>query len=125
MVTESMVYWATRLDNIRVFLGIATFVLAGLIIFCGVLYIDNSDKHDEDCRKFGKQCRAFMVSLIAPLAFTVIGLVFVPTTAEYATIKIIPAIANSSAVQQLPKELEKFYPLVKDYVERKLKGENK
>ena len=111
MVTESTIYWITRLDAIKDSLP-AFAVPAVLLIVSGGLIV----AHNIICD--GKYCDAHLVKNIGhmPLILGVILAViswgigcFLPTTKEMAAIIVIPKIAraieSNERVQKFPSKL--------------------
>lgn len=95
IVSQSTVYWITRLDPLNWALqGVAVmgFLAALFMIFFG--FIEEEPK----VLKNGK--RALVGAAIAGL-----GLIFVPTTKDAVAIAVIPAIANNQNVQGLGADL--------------------
>ena len=109
MITESMLYWITRLDRLSTFCevfavisGIASAVL--FIVLC-ILWLDPDG--GEEPRK--RAVKIFLPFFGICLLFTA-GNIFVPTTKDMVLIKVVPAIVNSDLVtDQLPKDARKLY----------------
>jgi len=115
MIDESTMYWITRLDHIGS-------VLTGLAIASGIvgsiMTIIACSAHcmaanDEDCKATAKMSKT--VSWITMPLFVVclFSGALVPTTKEYAAIKLIPAVVNNPNVQAEAKEV---YGLMKDWL---------
>lgn len=100
-MTESMIYWITRLDGIRgLCFGIQTFavlftilgVIAAIAATC-VSVASEEDGADDDARVANGICKiackvwipAFCIAMVCSLART-----FTPTTKEMIAIKVIP-----------------------------------
>ena len=124
MITESMLYWITRLDRLSAFCelfavvsGIAAAVL--FIVLC-ILWVD-PDGGDE-ARK--RSLKVFL-SLFGSFLIFASGAIFVPTTKEMVLIKVVPAIVNSDLVtDQLPKDARKLYQEAIYALEEKLGVQN-
>ena len=109
-ITTSLVYWATRLDAIR----IAAF---SLVIFFGIFgsfatlmyfiffMLSNS---------FGIVCKRAMKFTIPIFILSGLGLIFVPKTKEMAAIVIIPKVANSEKIDDIGKGM---YNLAVEWME--------
>lgn len=127
-ITESTVYWITRLDGIHNFLislCIITGILAvlSLITFFATFMVSEGEEDFHPAMKF--ELRTCFIS-IALLAVFFLVSVFVPTTKEMAMIKVLPAISNSKFMsEELPKEAGEIYMLAKEALKEKLVGEKK
>lgn len=93
-ITESMVYWITRLDGIKGLLcgGMVLSAIVAVIVIMGLLFEDIEH----------------VKTLVWPvLVFIILGVttVFVPTTKQMCAIKVIPIIANNDGVQELPDKV--------------------
>ena len=116
-MTESMIYWITRLDGIHGFCyGIQTlagvFAIVGItaaIIAVCIKIISEADGSDDDARVAGGICKiackvwipAFCIAMVCSLART-----FTPTTKEMIAIKVIPQIASTENVEKI-KDISK------------------
>ena len=116
-MTESMIYWITRLDGIRGFcFGIQTFgvlftilgVIAAIAATC-VGVASEEDGDNDDARVANGICKiackvwipAFCIAIACSLART-----FTPTTKEMIAIKVIPRIASTENVEKI-KDISK------------------
>ncbi|NQS88387.1 hypothetical protein HQ584_01145 [Patescibacteria group bacterium] len=114
-MTETQVYWWLMLDKIGLFwcfplaLTVATFFIIGLIL---------SEEDWNLCKKFWK----FVTVPLAVVAF-VFGLIcfFIPTSKQYAMIKIFPKIANSELSKEVQQDVPEMYTMAKDYMKEMLK----
>ena len=100
MITESMVYWITRLDGLKISiagLGAALTTVFGvaLIFFCVKRFVDEVEE------------ATVLVIATAVLSFLsallLFSSVFIPTTKEMCAIKVIPIVANDRQIQELPR----------------------
>lgn len=111
MITESEMYWITRLDNIRALIATLC-VMSGLLVvvlaFAGGILRDDNDIGTSQYT-LGRRLHSpgIPACMVLSLLFGT-ALVFVPTIKEYAAIRVIPAIANSEAIQQDIPELYKL-----------------
>ena len=128
-ITESTIYWITRMDGIHDFLiglCIITGILAILILitlFSTFMVAIEGEEEFHPAMKF--ELRAFFI-IIALLVVFFLASVFIPTTKEMALIKVLPAISNSRFVsEELPKEAGEIYMLAKEALKEKLVGEKK
>ena len=97
MITESTLYWITRLDNFYFMFLVMLALFAGVGLVSALIVFDNSCTREE--RDFAK--RLFNFFAIPILLVAILGLVFVPTTKEMCAIKVIPAITQNEKVQNL------------------------
>jgi hypothetical protein len=95
VVTESTIYWITRLDGIRMFLSIMTGA-SFLAVFMACMWLILEE--DKRATKF------IIVSVITGLLLT-LSSVFIPNTKEMCAIKVIPIIVNNEEVQELPNKV--------------------
>ena len=116
-MTESTIYWITRLDEIREFLvgvQIIPAIVAGVSIIMSLIgyicmnmekawYGDGYDKDDDyKVRKsLFRACRT--IGIIAAVIATMCSLTctFLPTTKEMVAIKVVPAIVSSEQASRL------------------------
>ena len=111
-MTESMIYWITRLDGIRGFcFGIQTIavlfailgIVAAIVALC-ISVIAEEEGSDDDARIANSICKfackvwipAFCIAMACSLART-----FTPTTKEMIAIKVIPQITNVDNVEKI------------------------
>lgn len=123
MITESEIYWITRMDYIHEFLVSFGGVLA-LLMFFGVaasviFYIYNTCAilEGEGNKALLPMSKKYMLWSLAGLFLALPILVtggLVPTTKEMCAIKVIPAIANNEDVQEIPSQLAE---LTKEWIE--------
>lgn len=123
MVTESMMYWITRLDGIH---NSAMALLAAsvfIIIIAAVIFVsaasesaaDFEDVKDMWASKFMKSSRRWLLSI---LISAILVQVFVPTTKEMAMIYAVPAITRSDLVRE---DLPELYDYGIDALKEQLK----
>jgi len=126
MITESNLYWMTRLDEIKSFVSIAGFVMClvfgiALIVCLGGCITNKIDEDEKNLRTFKKISMYvvpfFLLGLTLPISN-----IFIPTTKQYAMIKVIPAIANDQKIQQEASEL---YDMAKQALKQTLQIPNK
>ena len=103
MVTESELYWITRLDPINIFAGVS---LTLSIILWGVNYLDENEELMTSAKRWSGW------SFLATIFMSVI-LMFTPTMKEMCAIKIVPAIMNNELVQTVGNE---FYSLAVEWM---------
>ena len=111
-MTESMIYWITRLDCIREFcygiqLIAVLFAVLGIVAAIAATCIKigaEEDGLDDDARIASGICKiackvwipAFFIAIMCSLART-----FTPTTQELIAIKVIPQIASVDNIEKI------------------------
>ena len=115
-MTETMIYWITRLDGIRGFcFGIQTFavlftilgVIAAIAATC--ISVTAEEGANDDAKVANGICKiackvwipAFCIAIMCSLART-----FTPTTKEMIAIKVIPQIADANNIGKI-KDISK------------------
>jgi hypothetical protein len=128
MVTESTLYWMTRLDGIKRaldglgFAAMTVAVMAIIILLGCALAV-------YDCETGSLSRRTWKIVLGTSISCFVFGLsltlgnVFIPTTKEYAAIKAIPAIVNSEDAGKVADELREIAGLASEWAKENLKVE--
>ena len=116
-MTETMIYWITRLDGIRGFcFGIQRFavlftilgIIAALVSTC-ISASAEAEGSDDEARVANGICKiackvwipAFCIAIVCSLART-----FTPTTKEMIAIKVIPQMASVNNVEKI-KDISK------------------
>ena len=116
-MTESMIYWITRLDGIHGFCyGIQTIAVISTVIGVFVALValcikvsSEAGGYDDDVRFASGICKiackvwisAFCIAIMCSLART-----FTPTTKEMIAIKVIPQIADANNIGKI-KDISK------------------
>lgn len=116
-MTESMIYWITRLDGIHGFcFGIQTIAVISTVIGAIVALVavcikvsSEVEEFDDGARVASGICKiackvwipAFCIAIMCSLART-----FMPTTKEMIAIKVIPQIANVNSIEKI-KDISK------------------
>ncbi len=105
-MTSWEMYWLTRMDSLITGLVIVciitgTFVLVSLL--AGMIkQFDFGEKEFNDfVIKIKKPFKWCCVLLI----FSILGMMFIPTTKEMAVITYVPKVLNNEKVQELPSNL--------------------
>ena len=113
MISESFIYWFTRLDHLHSFIsGLSEFciiVCIALGVTFGITFIGKHAEEDDDIRStmtksniFAKKW--FICAVIAECLICAMH-TMLPTTKEMAAIYVIPKIANNENVQEIGSEL--------------------
>ena len=95
-ITESTIYWITRLDGLRIAVGV---FLAALFLFGAIWLIVSFADNELDTIKKHRW------KLLVPIIFLTGLLVFIPTTKEMCAIKVIPLVVNDETVREIPKDI--------------------
>lgn len=123
MITESIVYWILKLDDIRG-LMIAIAVIAALsssVFGTGIAFFWDA-WNDEDKKRLSICKKCFFV-LITVFSVNALAITFMPSTKQIAMIKIIPAIANSEIADDIPKDAQDIYRLGVEAIKEQLTSE--
>jgi len=101
-MTESTLYWVTRLDWINQFLGI----FGGGVLMMGIFRTIFAGMDSSFCNNnFIWKPSIIMFSISASLFFLS---VFIPTTKEMALIKVLPRIAQSEFIEKTGERADKI-----------------
>jgi len=119
-MNESMIYLWTRLNGIWnvamfgcVFFGIASVVLT-------VAYFVHATDEEYNKKELSV-LRKFFPSVPLIWFVCVIAAVFVPTSKEYAMMKVLPKMANSQMAQDVQKDIPELYQMAKDALREMIK----
>ena len=141
MVTGADLYWVTRMDGLRdtVFgLGLAATILAPVVIvgllgtwFC--IWDSNTRPRFTEGMKMARESLAdFRSKLFGRMLWAIptlvlgvallVGNVFIPTTKEYAAIKVVPLVLNSERVEKVAEDAGELYDLAVMWAKESLKN---
>lgn len=104
MITESMMYWITRLDGIQVAFVLGTVISIIISIITHVAILEGTYTKEATIEAWHKHKKARWTSYLSVIA-CVLVLVFTPTTKEMAMIYAVPAITRSDVVREDLPEL--------------------
>jgi TRAP-type C4-dicarboxylate transport system permease large subunit len=127
MITASEMYWLTRLDSFHEFtsgIGILLSVLFGIasVIVWGIYgvsssYPEESRNHDMTEAVTVTRRLRWPLLIVFILGLTLkLGSMFIPTTKEYAAIKVIPMLAND----KVKEDFGELYELTVEWAKTKL-----
>lgn len=122
MITESTIYWVTRLDaltNLVRFGMIISIILTIIFFLASALEACAQNSVFNDKGKLILPIK-FLISSIIILVICMTLAVFVPTTKEYAAMKILPKIANDEALNTLSQDGKELYRLTVDYLKEQV-----
>lgn len=98
MITASDIYWLTRLDSIHKFSGaLSAISVCGLIFSSIMLIVCLCDDMFSKAETINARRAVFIFALFALLFGSVFA--FVPTSKEYAAMKIIPIVTSEDFVK--------------------------
>lgn len=126
MITESQMYWMTRADDLRKLLeGVGFFcMIAGVIAIFGLIFAYLVSLDDD---KTGIEfTKSRLLRWLGPsaLAFAFVMLLirsFIPSTRDYAAIKVVPMILNSESTAIVQKDAGALYNLAVEWAKEQLK----
>ena len=126
-MTESMIYWITRLDGIHgLCSGIQTlagvFVIVGIaaaIISVCVKIISEADGSDDDARVASGickiACKVWIPTLCIAMACSLVR-TFTPTTKEMIAIKVIPQITSTKNIEKIKDISKDMFDITADWL---------
>ncbi len=94
-MSESTIYWITRLDGVNNLLAWLIGILVILLVLSFICQLQVCDDDDSERKRLEPQVTRFITVLFWCVVATVLAAVFTPTTKEMVAIKVIPALANS------------------------------
>ena len=118
-MSEWTIYWWTRLDSIGTALTIMAIfgaIGAGVTAIIGVISKGMGSgygKDDED-NKRAYGCLQAVIKILWVIVPVWVLAVFVPSSKEFAMMKVIPKLANSEISQQIQKDMPEIYTMAKD-----------
>ena len=114
MISESCIYWITRLDNIlsalEVIECLCAVVLLAFFLLWGAADITRvfTEKESEDYQKVN-EIRQYSAKRLLPLtiafALMVTMSILIPTSKELAAMYVIPNVANNERIQNFSSEI--------------------
>lgn len=121
-ITSWELYWIFQLDQIRdVFVVICFFSALLFAVLCVILLVSSDFYTDNDMRRNLK--KMFVCTSIV-LTFSMLLVVFMPTTRQLMAIKVMPVLMNTeSAQKELTPESAELYDLVKQYLRENMNKE--
>ena len=118
MITQSQMYWLTRLDGIHEcmipFDFIAIFSAIGFVLSMIGYIFARDNKENELAQNLKKSRRVCSWMFLVSFLISVITTIFVPTTKEMAAILVVPRIVNSEKIQTAGN---KIYDLAVEWME--------
>lgn len=108
-MTETMIYWITRLDGICNFCDVIqtialVFTVIGMIILLAASILKHISESEDDIKIASSVCKMSCKFWIPALCIALISsfmLIFTPTTREMVAIKVIPQIASTNNIEKI------------------------
>jgi len=128
MITESQMYWLTRMDSLRDLLRMvgALSAVVGIVatVFLIVAYISTLDGDKFSITLMKSRLFRWLGPVVSTFAL-VIGLTYalVPSTKAYAAIKVIPLLLNSESTATVQKDAGALYNLAVEWAKEQLKAD--
>lgn len=118
MITESTIYWITRLDGLKD--GCIGVGVTFTILFIITAFFSCMIRFDEEDKKATKYIVISFLGIIFAIS-CIFANVFIPTTKQMCAIKALPLVLNSKDVQEIP---EKVLDLANEWMDelRPIKG---
>ena len=112
IITPAEMYWLLKLDDIRgIIIAVAIISLLVTIVIGALCFIFNGPGYEETSEKDrNTYIRRSIVSFIITI---VIGLsaAAMPSTKQYAAIKVVPLIVNSDAAKKIATDASDIYSM--------------
>lgn len=118
MITESTIYWITRMDYLQTGAFVMSGVLAGLALaglitslFCCAVNATNMSggyTSGKALMPYSKKGVKISIKVLLPALLLLLSAFFIPNTKEICAMKIIPKIVNNEEVQELPNKIVEF-----------------
>ena len=105
IVTESQMYWLTRMNYICGF----EYALGILLLIVSLVFLINFsyaryEEVEKGKKKFNKWIFSSVMGVVLSI-LTILGAVLTPSTKEMAAIKVVPLIVNDEKVRELPNKV--------------------
>lgn len=116
-ITPAIMYWFTRLDEITNLFQIVTIVGVPVLVFLSVFYWGTGDNTGD---MYEHKTVGGIIKWLVPIwLFSLIGLLFVPTSKQMAMIYVVPQITESQVVKQdIPELYDLGVNALKDWLKK-------
>lgn len=126
MVTESQMYWLTRMDDLRSLLYTVTILSAIFGVVAMVALVIVSICASSGDRVLADVVKGRLFRWLGPVLLTLTlcaGLThaLLPSTRDYAAIMVIPAVLNSERTATIQKDAGELYDLTVEWAKSQLK----
>jgi len=122
-MSESTIYWITRLDGINVLMGwlIAILVILFALASCLACVLKDCDADDPERKRLEPEVKRLVVVVFWCIVAVVLAFVFTPTTKEMVAIKVIPALANSRLADKSLQNIDALLDICVEQVKARKK----
>jgi hypothetical protein len=123
MITESMIYWILKLDNIvDMFVILAIISILSSVITLGIWFVKRDDCYNNE--NLDKYVKISVISFALFIVFLMMS-TFIPSTKQMATIKIVPIIAKDEITKEIKGDAKEIYKLGVQAIKESLITNNK
>ena len=123
MITESMVYWILKLDNIvEMFVVFAVISILSSMIILGIWFVKREDCYGNE--NLDNYVKISVISFALFIAF-LMAATFTPSTKQMAIIKIVPIIAKCEITKEIKGDAKEVYKLGVQAIKESLVTKNK
>lgn len=123
MITESMVYWILKLDNIvEMFVVFSVISILSSLITLGIWFVKREDCYNNE--NLDKYVKISVISFALFIAF-LMSVTFIPSTKQMAIIKIVPIIAKGEITKEIKGDAKEVYKLGVQAIKESLITKNK
>ena len=124
-MNEIQIYCWLMLDSISSSLHIFSLIVGCIVLSIVAFFKESNYDWEKDCPRsvgdgikgVGKNLRFWLIILFIS--------VLLPSSKQYALIKILPQIANSDTATELQQDVPEMYSMAKDYLKEILKEREK
>lgn len=123
MITESMIYWILKLDNIvDMFVIFSIISILSSITTLGIWFVKRDDCYNNE--NIDKYVKISVISFALFIAF-LMAATFTPSTKQMAIIKIVPIIAKGEITKEIKGDAKEIYKLGVQAIKESLITKNK
>jgi len=125
MITESEMYWLTRLDHLHIIavaISVTVVILSGIwLVVSSICHAVNHAEENTDLLPVSRKSLRWSIPCFLLSWVLIASAGFIPTTKEMCAIKAIPVIVNNEQVQELPN---KVVELANEWIDELKPSEN-
>lgn len=128
MITESEIYWILKLDDIKDFFLLpiiicVIFSVAFLFISIVSFFESQPCPTDEEKKLTMSSVKLCLITVSIWISLSTINC-FIPSTKQFAMIKVIPAITNSEIAADMSKDAKELYKMGIEAIKAQLTNKN-